>query len=142
VAVSEGADYREILNAMAAYSYAVDRSDWPMLERAYYDGTRHVNATGEVIEGIAAFVDYRRAKEPHELREILHVPANVLVDIDGDRASSVANFVYLGRPASEQPWAILSLGAYQDEFVRLDVGWRFAVRKIVSFRYSDARTWI
>jgi SnoaL-like domain len=135
-------DYREIVNAMSAYSYAVDKSDWKILERAYYDGTRHINATGDVIVGISAFVQYRQSKEPDELRELLHVPANLLVDIDGDRATSLANFMYLGRTDPEAPWTILSLGAYRDEFIRLDIGWRFAVREIVSFRMKDARTWL
>jgi hypothetical protein len=135
-------DYREIINAMSAYSYAVDKSDWKILERAYYEGTKHINATGDVINGIADFVKYRQSKEPNELRELLHVPANLIVDIDGDRATSLANFMYLGRTEPEAEWTILSLGAYQDEFIRLDVGWRFAVREIVSFRNKDARTWL
>jgi hypothetical protein len=134
-------DYREIVNAMSAYSYAVDKSDWKILEWAYYEGTKHINATGEVINGISAFVKYRQSKEPDELRELLHVPANLLVDIDGDRATSLANFMYLGRTDPQAPWTILSLGAYRDEFIRLDIGWRFAVREIVSFRTKDARTW-
>jgi SnoaL-like domain len=134
-------DSREILNAMAAYSYAVDNSDWTILERAYYAGTKHINATGDVVTGIDEFISYRKAKEPDELRELLHVPANVLLDIDGDRAASTANFMYLGRADPDAEWKILSLGAYKDEFVRLDIGWRFAVREIVSFRRVDARTW-
>ncbi len=135
-------DYREIVNAMSAYSYAVDKSDWTILERAYDENTRHINADGEVITGIAAFVEYRQSKEPDELRELLHVPANLLVDIEGDRATSLANFMYLGRTDPQSQWTILSLGAYRDEFIRLDIGWRFAVREIVSFRTKDARTWL
>ena len=42
---------------------------------------QHINATGDVITGISAFVKYRQSKEPDELRELLHVPANLLVDI-------------------------------------------------------------
>jgi hypothetical protein len=135
-------DYREIVNAISAYSYAVDTSDWTILERAYYEGTTHINATGDVINGIAEFVKYRQSKEPDEPQELLHVPANLLVDIDGDRATSTANFIYLGRTDPEAPWSILSLGAYQDEFIRLDIGWRFAVRHIISFRHTNARTWL
>jgi hypothetical protein len=135
-------DYREIVNAMSAYSYAVDKSDWTILERAYYEGTRHINADGAVVNGISEFVRYRQSKEPGELRELLHVPTNLLLDIEGDRATSLANFLYLGRTDPQAPWTILSLGAYQDEFIRLDIGWRFAVREIVSFRTKDARTWL
>ena len=135
-------DYGAIVNAMSAYSYAVDKSDWKILERAYYEGTRHINADGVVITGISEFVKYRKSKEPDELREFMHVPANLLLDIDGDRASSLANFVYLGRTAPDAEWTILSLGAYRDQFIRLDEGWRFAVREIVSFRTKDARTWL
>jgi hypothetical protein len=135
-------DYREIVNAISAYSYAVDTSDWIMLERAYYEGTKHINANGDVVNGIAAFVKYRQSKEPSELRELLHVPANLLIDIDDDHATSLANFIYLGRTAPDAAWTILSLGAYRDEFIRLDIGWRFAVREIISFRTKDARTWL
>jgi hypothetical protein len=134
-------DYCAIVNAMSAYSHAVDKSDWKILERAYYEGTRHINADGLVITGISAFVKYRKSKEPDELREFMHVPANLLLDIDGDRANSLANFVYLGRTAPEAPWAILSLGAYLDQFIRLDAGWRFAVREIVRFGTKHSRTW-
>jgi hypothetical protein len=134
-------DYRQILNAIAAYCYAVDKSDWEILKRAYYSGTKHTNATGDVVDGVDAFIAYRKSKEPDELRELLHTPSNIMVDIDGDRASSTSNWSYLGRTDPDAEWKILSLGAYEDQFIRLDCGWRFAERRIISFRRADARTW-
>jgi hypothetical protein len=57
----------------------------------------------------------------------LHLVANPLIDVDGDRATAESVWVYITRDFSDKP--VLSfIGHYEDVLVRTDAGWRFQRR--------------
>jgi hypothetical protein len=137
--MGENDDRADIMNTFAAYSIAIDQSDWSLMGRAYDSESTHINAEGAEVHGLDAFVAYRTRKEPHEHKDILHIPFNVLLEVNGDRAKSISNFLYLGRSEGSPTWEILSAGMWQDDLRRVDDGWRFATRRIHSFRYVTPR---
>ena len=134
-------DYRGILNAIAAYSHAVDRGDWSIIHRAYDDQTQHVNADDVTVLGVDAFIEYRKHRETFQGKDVLHIPYNLLVDIDGDSATCLSNWTYLVKAPAVDRWDISAVGVYDDTFRRTDQGWRFATRKIHNFAKVDPRTW-
>lgn len=135
-------DVAGVMNAIAAYSHAVDRSDWSIIDRAYDANTRHVNADGDVVEGRDDFVEYRKRREQYQELNVLHVPFNTMVDVDGDAAYSLTNWLYLHPSKSVVGgWDITLAGLYEDDFHRTDAGWRFATRRIHSFAHVEPNRW-
>ena len=66
--------------------------------------------------------------------EGVHINSSIRIDLDGDRASVLSNFVFLGH--DEQ---VASMGLYEDEVVRDGTRWRFARRAIRIARPSSER---
>jgi 3-phenylpropionate/cinnamic acid dioxygenase small subunit len=61
-----------------------------------------------------------------------HVNANISVTPEGaDRATSLADFVFVRRQAGTGPWETVNVGWYEDVLVRIGDDWRFAERRIV-----------
>ena len=61
----------------------------------------------------------------------LHMAGIPQIAIDRDRATGLQNFLFVEAARTEEGWRNLRIGYYDDEFVRLDDGWRFASRTIV-----------
>jgi uncharacterized protein (TIGR02246 family) len=58
----------------------------------------------------------------------LHLVDNVVIDVDGDRATAQSTWVYITRDFSDNP--VLSLiGHYEDVLTRTEAGWRFLRRE-------------
>ena len=61
-----------------------------------------------------------------------HVNANISVTPQGsDRATSLADFVFVRRQEGTGPWETVNVGWYDDVLVRVGNDWRFAERRIV-----------
>jgi len=56
-----------------------------------------------------------------------HVGANTVVDVDGDRAVVVSDFVFYGW--KDARLLVRGAGRYHDALVRVDDGWRFVRRE-------------
>jgi 3-phenylpropionate/cinnamic acid dioxygenase small subunit len=84
---------------------------------------------GRTHEGPAAIKAFIENAQPPERRG-KHVCANPLVDIDGDTATAVTDYVFVTR--ADGGFAITSAGRYHDRLVRnADGRWQFAERRIV-----------
>jgi 3-phenylpropionate/cinnamic acid dioxygenase small subunit len=57
-----------------------------------------------------------------------HVVSTVVVDVAGDRATGRAYYCYYGK--TDQTPQLLTMGQYDDEFVRTPDGWRLHRRQI------------
>jgi ketosteroid isomerase-like protein len=58
-----------------------------------------------------------------------HVMSDVVVDVDGDTATSRCSFTVLqARP--DFPLQVILVGRYRDAFARADIGWEFRERRI------------
>lgn len=57
-----------------------------------------------------------------------HVVANVTIEVDGDRATATSTWMYVVRAEGDVP-ELAKIGHYEDQLVREDGAWRFALRR-------------
>jgi ketosteroid isomerase-like protein len=119
-------DELAIRNLAAEYTDAVNRGDG-LAMAAVYAPNGAIEIGGRRIEGTAKLQKaFRRLVE--EQREIVfQMNHSGLVKLDGDQATARWWFSELKKPTGE-PYEY-ALGMYQDDLVRLDIGWRFALRR-------------
>jgi hypothetical protein len=120
-------DERAIYRQLCRFAEAMDRREWGWLDEVMLE-----NAEGEYGLGRRT----SRAEIVAEMRSFLddcgptqHLLANVIIDVDGDTATSrayVADMhVGLGDKAH---LTFRTLGDYHDRWVRTAAGWRIAER--------------
>ena len=59
-----------------------------------------------------------------------HNISNIVVEIDGDRATGTAYWFHMGNDNPDRSAQLNSFGHYEDELVRIDGEWLFSLRKI------------
>jgi len=80
---------------------------------------------GGKSQGLAAVVDQARRRHTEERTQ--HVHTNVLIDLDGDRATVEANLIVTFVPRADAPDIISQVGTrYRFDVVRAKQGWRFS----------------
>lgn len=124
------ADRLEIQELLARYADLVDRRDWTRMDRIF---------------ALEATVDFRDAGGPHgPFREMmawldraldswpnnLHLVTNVIVELDGDRATSSCYYhVPIGREAHDgRQYTLTESGRFLDRLIRTVDGWRIVAR--------------
>ncbi len=119
--------------ARLAHTYArgVDRRDWPLVRSCFGDDA-HVagtTASGPVDEYLA---ELRPAVE--QFVSTMHVMANQIVDVDGDRGHvetyAVAFHWAVAPPGSAAPGNLIVGVRYHDDVVRRADGWVIAGRQV------------
>ena len=108
-------DHTDIRNLMARYCLTLDLDD--------------VDGWVELFTPEAVYEVYGRAFVGHDgLRGMataapggLHLGGPVVIDIDGDRARTTRNLLFVERTTNEHRHAV-----YNDDLVRTDAGWRIA----------------
>ena len=84
-----------------------------------------VATLGGQAEGIDRAV--AQARRNHAVERLQHVITNVLIDLDGDRATVGANLVVTFVPRADDPASQFALGErYRFEAVRTAQGWRLS----------------
>jgi hypothetical protein len=119
------ADEAEIRALIGAYAEAVGDG---AAERAAatYAENGHLIAFGQTHVGRAALAEVLRSvAERFSLAR--QTPHATLVELHGDRAPARSAILEIGQAAGSAALFVY-LGAYEDELVRLAVGWRFAKR--------------
>jgi hypothetical protein len=120
-------DENAVRSLAAAYSDAVNRRDHEGMAAVFApDGIIEKPGFGDPVQGIEKITKrYRRLQSERDfLCQMIH---SGIVEIDGDRATARWWFSELKKPVGSDDWLYM-IGVYQDEAVRLDVGWRFARR--------------
>jgi hypothetical protein len=65
---------------------------------------------------------------PDDSARTLHLVANQVIDVDGDRASAESTWCYVTRDDADNP--VLELvGHYRDRLARVEGGWLFVRRE-------------
>ena len=121
------ADERTIRRLMARYFHLVDDGAFDELAALWTDDAELV-LRGETATGPAAIVAVIAGRQTPELRG-LHVGANAIIDVDGDTARAVSDFVFMRHEGGPDP-IVKFIGRYVDRFVRTPDGWRFRRREI------------
>jgi uncharacterized protein (TIGR02246 family) len=61
-----------------------------------------------------------------------HVVTNVVIHIDGDKATSTASWIEVDRPSPGHQVQVGAFGHYEDQFIKSRDGWLFTKRKVVT----------
>jgi len=114
-------DRLELVELLHRYAWAIDSGDWDLLAQVFTeDAEADFSSMGEYVEGesttrgraaIAAWL--RRALAPFP--GVLHFMSNQLVEVQGDRARTLAYMHVLHMPMG---------GIYHGEALRTREGWR------------------
>ena len=118
---------REIARALTRFARGMDERDWPALLAVMAPdatgelGTGPLASPQAVVDCIASYLD---ACGPTQ-----HLLGNLLVEVDGDRATSrcYVSDMHLGPPGKEHI-TFATLGDYHDSWVRRDGAWRMIFR--------------
>ena len=124
-------DELAIHRVLARYCHTIDDGAFDEFERLWADDAEFA-LRGDVIRGRGAIRDAIEAMQPLERRG-RHLTMNTVVDIDGDTAHAVSDFLFFGRgpgAPAEGTADLQYLGRYHDDFVRTDAGWQFGRREI------------
>jgi hypothetical protein len=148
-ALADYADDRAAIEDLQArYMFALDFQD-PQAYAATFaeDGVLDYGA-GKIRgrEAIAAFVaesrtsaEAARAADKSGLRPARgrHNITNIVLDIDGDRATGAAYWFHMGNDNPERAAQLDSFGHYEDELVKVNGKWLFSLRKIYNEQVAD-----
>ena len=125
-------DKLAIQELMAQYSFSLDFGDIEAFVNCFTEDAVYETPlkTFKGSSGLRQFV-YENAAERRE-HPIRHVVTNLIVDVQADRATAKAYFLFL-RVFPELPESIqfLTTGVYMDELKKTRGAWRFSHRKAV-----------
>jgi hypothetical protein len=66
-----------------------------------------------------------------------HNISNIVVTIDGDRATGTAYWFHMGNANPERAAQLNSFGHYEDELLKVDGEWLFSLRKIYNEQIAE-----
>ena len=127
-------DELAIHRILARYCHTIDDGTFDEFAVLWADDAEFV-LRGTVTRGRDAIHDAIEAMQPPERRG-RHLTMNAVVDVDGDAARAVSDFLFFGRDPgapADVPAELRYLGRYRDQLVRTDVGWQFRRREIEFF---------
>ena len=141
---SERAQYRsvsdpdrsEIMDIIYRYSYTVDARDLDGFVSLFTEDCRWVAHLPEK----PVILDSRTKLREHVATRLKyftdqgiqtrHLQANtILTRVNADQVRGVTYVMLLGQVRGEPTPRVISTGLYEDEFVKTEDGWRFAVRE-------------
>ena len=123
-------DELAVHRVLARYCHTIDDGAFDEFGALWADDAEFV-LRGTVTRGRDAIRDAIEAMQPPERRG-RHLTMNAVVDVEGDVAHAVSDFLFFGRDP-DAPAALRYIGRYHDEFTRTDVGWKFRRREIEFF---------
>ncbi len=133
-------DDRAAIEALQArYMFAMDWRNAEAYRDTFAEDGALVSAAGE--EEGDAIGSFLRARAPdggdQRPARTRHSIANVVLDIDGDRARGRAYWVAVSNADDAREARLDSYGHYEDELVRENGAWRFARREIFNEMLED-----
>jgi ketosteroid isomerase-like protein len=125
-AVSDVIASLRIQRTLAAYCQLCDDGEFRRLAEQFAPDGSFVFA-GEAVTGRAALERWFEAAQPPRRRG-KHLTANAIIDVEGDHASVVSDFLFV-RVLDGVP-ALQIAGRYRDIFVRIGDGWLIERRDV------------
>jgi uncharacterized protein (TIGR02246 family) len=141
-------DRAKIEDLQARYLFALDFRD-PEAYAATFteDGVldygagkiRGREAIAAMVAGMRDSAAEQRAADTSGLRPAAgrHNIANIVIEVDGDRATATAYWFHMGNDNPERAAQLNSFGHYEDELVKVDGEWLFSLRKIYNEQVAE-----
>jgi hypothetical protein len=111
-----------------------------LFEHASYGMLHRVDDRTEAVtvRGAAAVLDQMQHTIVHDdgTPRTRHIDSNILIELDGDTATS-RSYVTVLQQTATLPLQPIATGRYLDRFERVDGQWRFAERLITDFMAGD-----
>jgi 3-phenylpropionate/cinnamic acid dioxygenase small subunit len=131
-----GEDEEQVRSTLAGYSQYLDDGDFDRWIGLFTEDARLLFA-GRTTEGRPSIRRYMEQVQPPEGRG-KHITANILVDVRGDSASALTDYLFV-RPTA-QGLVLVATGRYRDELARDGDRWRFRQREITLLGPYDGDT--
>ena len=132
LALQEISDRFEILDAINAYSQALDQREWALFERAFTEDAQLHGFTPEPLTP-AGLREHLSSENDATRLTGQHHNSNTWFEIDGDAAHTVTEVDFFTIQQSHDPklvWERHGGGLYVDDLVRTPEGWRIRRREI------------
>jgi len=134
-------DWHAIETLIMTYAERVDLGDFAGVAALFEHATYRAEHGGQIMsqEGSAAVgatFDGLVRRYPDGTPRTKHVTTNLMVEVDGDTATSRCYYTVLQQTDVLALQPIIA-GRYHDRFERIDGGWRFADRLIFSDLIGD-----
>ena len=96
-------------------------------------------AIRDMVAGMRANADRQQSADTSGLRPAAgrHNISNIVLDLDGDRATGTAYWFHMGNANPERSAQLNSFGHYEDELVKVDGEWLFSLRKIYNEQVAE-----
>ena len=111
----------------AAYCHRCDDGEFDALVDLFQPDGEFV-VGGDVARGRAELLEFFQVRQGRPQQRGRHVTVNVLVELDGDHASAVSDFVFFHGGADTVVPRIV--GRYHDDLAQVDGVWRFVRREV------------
>jgi uncharacterized protein (TIGR02246 family) len=129
-------DEEAIRQLLARYCQLADDGRYDDWSRLFTPDGTFKPGSGEPVSGRAALVaNLERSLGSRPERRTKHVCANSIIDVQGDEATAVSDYLVFHR-TGDQPWSCSTSGRQHDRLVKVDGRWLFAERR----NMSDARS--
>lgn len=134
-------DWHEIERLIMAYAERVDRGDFAGVAALFEHATYRADQ-GEVTmeqhgsDAVQRTFEGLVRRYPDGTPRTKHVTTNVMIEIEGDSATSRSYYTVL-QQTETLPLQPIIAGRYHDRFERVDGRWRFADRLIYSDLVGD-----
>lgn len=126
-------DCRLIENLIYTYAERIDAGDLEGVAQLFTNGEIAAPTEGSLVQGYdAVLAMYQTATKIYEdsgTPMTRHITTNVIIETDGDEASSRSCFTVV-QGTSEFPLQPIISGRYRDSFRKTDAGWEFARREM------------
>jgi 3-phenylpropionate/cinnamic acid dioxygenase small subunit len=126
------AEQEEVRRTLALYAHRHDSRDVDGYAELFARDGSFVSARAEHRGrgAVKEFIADLYRTQPKD-RRTKHLCANSIVDVDGQTARAVTDFVAYER-LGDGAWRVHTIGQYQDRLILEDGMWRFAERRVVS----------
>jgi hypothetical protein len=115
-----------IADLLAQYARGCDTKDLGLVSACFTpDATLDYEALPTSVRSVRGFVEHAE-QVLSRLQSTQHLLGNIVVNVEGDRASSLSYVQATAFAANGQSWT--SGGEYADELVRTPDGWRISRR--------------
>lgn len=96
-------------------------------------------AIREMVAGMRENAQTQSTADTQGLRPAAgrHNISNIVLEIDGDRATGTAYWFHMGNANPERSAQLNSFGHYEDELVKVDGEWLFSLRKIYNEQVAE-----
>jgi len=132
---SVDSDQRRIREVLAAYCHRCDDGDFTTLADLFAPEGAFVYR-GEVASGRSAVERWFEAAQGRPSQRGRHLTVNTVVDLQGDRAKVLSDFLFLRCVDGTVTPAVV--GRYQDDFARVGGQWLIERREVQPFSPSPS----